>query len=131
MTKRTHKLGQKSEKRLIPRCSLYKGSYGTYRVYSSGERPTLSRWSGERLAYVNRQVDIITTREPAIRSMRVSKFALICPSRYRREKTEMLVPNCIGWYGREVGFRPCCLVGKSKLNVMILFDIWGSKLNCL
>ena len=45
------------------------------------------------------------------------------------KKTEMLVPNSTDAYGREVVFRPCCLIGNSELNIIIFLDILGPKQN--
>ena len=40
-------------------------------------------------------------------------------------KTEMLVPNCTGSYGRKGLFRPSQVVWTSELNMMALSDIMG------
>ena len=42
-------------------------------------------------------------------------------------KTEMLVPNCTGAYGRKGLFRPSQVVWTSELKMMDLSDIMGPK----
>ena len=42
-------------------------------------------------------------------------------------KTEMLVPNCTGAYGRKGFVWPSQVVGTSELNMMALSDIMGPK----
>ena len=44
-------------------------------------------------------------------------------------KTEMLVPNCTGAYGRKELFRPSQVVWISELNMMALSDIMGPNQN--
>ena len=44
-------------------------------------------------------------------------------------KTEMLVPNCTGAYGRKGLFRPSQVVLTSELNMMALSDIMGPNQN--
>ena len=44
-------------------------------------------------------------------------------------KTEMLVPNCTGAYGRKGLFQPSQVVWTSELNMMALSDLMGPKQN--
>ena len=47
----------------------------------------------------------------------------------RTYKTEMLVPNCIGAYGRNAVFRPSHFAGTIHEKLIPLFDFLGPKQN--
>ena len=61
--------------------------------------------------------------------MLVSKFLSIRPSRDRPKKMEMLVSLCFGAYGREWGFWPSCLIGRSEQKIISDVDFVGPKQN--
>ena len=78
----------------------------------------------------NRALELGTLFPPLpSRSMLVSEFPLIRPSRYVREKRKCWSQLSTGAYGSKWVFWLYRLIGSSQQKMIILMDIWGLKHN--